>query len=67
MICDECLDKGHYWFANDDEELDPETEKLIGIYAWCDMRQVFSTVTGCECGCHDKEERHEKTISTNNG
>jgi hypothetical protein len=59
MICDECQDKGHYWFANDDEELDPETEKLIGIYAWCDMRQVFSTVTGCECGCHSKEEHHE--------
>jgi len=38
MICDKCLNEGHYWFANDDEEVDKETEDLIGIYAWCDMR-----------------------------
>jgi hypothetical protein len=59
MICEECQDEGHYWFAEDDVELDPETEKLIGIYAWCDQRQVFSTLTGCECGCHNKNKGNE--------
>lgn len=53
MICEKCQDEGHYWFAEDNQEIDKETEALIGIYAWCDMRQVFSTLTGCECGCHN--------------
>jgi len=22
MICNSCLDKGHYWWADDDEEID---------------------------------------------
>lgn len=57
MICQECQDKGHYWFADDDEELSPELEKLIGIYAWCDMRQVFDTRTNCKCGCHKQPKR----------
>ncbi len=59
MICEHCQEEGHYWFAEDDEELDPELEKLIGIYAYCDMRQVYSTLTGCECGCHNKKEVQE--------
>jgi|WetSurMetagenome_2_1015567.scaffolds.fasta_scaffold763721_1 hypothetical protein len=56
MICRHCEDEGHYWFAEDDEELDKDTEKLIGLYAYCDMRRVYSTLTGCECGCHQVNE-----------
>jgi hypothetical protein len=56
MICEHCLDEGHYWFA-DDEEISEELEKLIGIYAWCDMRQVFDTRTNCECGCHKEDKK----------
>ncbi len=57
MICNKCEELGHYWFANDDEELDKETAELIGIYAWCDMRQVYNTdVKECECGCHKVKE-----------
>lgn len=52
MICDKCQDEGHYWFAEDDVEIDKETEELIGKYAYCDMREIFDTRTGCECGCH---------------
>lgn len=58
MICDSCLDKGHYWFADDDEEIGPELEELIGLYAWCDMRRVYATGVGCECGCHEKEKQN---------
>ena len=52
MICETCQDEGHFWFAEDDQEIDPELEDRIGVYAHCDMRQVFSTLTPCECGCH---------------
>lgn len=60
MICEKCQDEGHYWFATkydgmEEDEFDRCMEKLeetTGIYAYCDMRQVFSTLTECECGCH---------------
>lgn len=64
MICEHCEDEGHYWFHpyheqdTEEEEFD-ELEKEIGIYAYCDMRQVYSTLTGCECGCHKKEETND--------
>ena len=61
MICEKCQDEGHYWFADDDVAINKELGELIGIYAWCDMRQVFSTLTGCECGCHDKEGKLKGT------
>ena len=63
MICKDCEDKGHYWFAPEYEDMKAyefgetmdELEKTIGIYAYCDMRRVYDTRTGCECGCHKKE------------
>lgn len=62
MICDSCQDAGHYWFADDDEPISKELEELIGVYAWCDMRQVFDTRTGCECGCHTKEKKDGMSV-----
>ncbi len=52
MICEKCIDEGHYWFADDDAEISKELEEPIGLYAQCDMRRVFDTRTECECGCH---------------
>jgi hypothetical protein len=63
MICKECEEKGHYWFSGDYEDFTEEEfielEDEIGIYAYCDMRQVYNTLTGCECGCHNKERTNE--------
>ena len=56
MICEQCQENGHYWFAEDDQELPKELEELIGVYAYCDMRQVFATGIPCECGCHSKNK-----------
>ena len=53
MICTTCEDGGHYWFAEDDQEISKELEELIGVYGYCDMRQVYSTLAECECGCHN--------------
>lgn len=59
MICEHCLEAGHYWM--DWDEVDDETlhrlEGLCGLYSWCDARQVFDTRTGCECECHGKGEQ----------
>ena len=60
MICDYCEGEGHYWFANDDEPLDQETEDLIGIYAYCDMREVYRLSTPCQCGCHGRDKETVK-------
>lgn len=49
-----------------DEPIDKATEDLIGIYAWCDMRRVYDTTTGCECGCHTKEVNNGNQRSQNN-
>lgn len=57
MICEDCEEKGHYWFAEDDKEISNGLTALIGIYADCDMRQVFDTRTDCECGCHKKAKK----------
>lgn len=60
MICEKCQDEGHFWFAYDDEPIDKETEDLIGIYAWCDMRRVYQLGIGCECSCHEKEKNENE-------
>ena len=68
MICRKCEDEGHYWFSPEyDSEpggMPPKLTKKIGIYGSCDMRQVYATGVGCQCGCHKKNRPMSKVIKT---
>ena len=68
MICKDCEEKGHYWFHPDWEGepngMDAKTTKKVGIYGHCDMRQVYHTGVGCQCGCHKKNQPASKVIKT---
>jgi hypothetical protein len=60
MICKQCEDKGHYWFAPEWEDnkngMPKVMTKKVGIYGSCDMRQVYARGVGCQCGCHKKNK-----------
>jgi hypothetical protein len=62
MICNSCLEQGHWWGDWDDLDLVEdaglivELESLVGVYAWCDLRRVFQPGVPCECGCHMEEK-----------
>lgn len=66
MICKSCEEKGHYWFSPDwdgnEGGMDAKTTKKVGIYGSCDMRQVYDTGVGCQCGCHKGNRPMSKVI-----